>query len=347
MRPVATSLLLSAFALFATSFSAFAQDTGLLQPGTAAPNFVADGWNGGTARLSDYRGRIVVLDFWATWCGPCNRAMPELQDIADRYRGDNVVVLGLCTWDTAANADAWIRSHPYNFTFAVDPAGEDDSRAIARTYEVTGIPSTFVIDQNGNIAASDVCMSEEEMATALDSLGARDSRPGAPPSGPEPRSYEVGRSDRTLGSSTQPVELKGYMSAKAVDPYGSLTEAAALAKAHAFIDKGRFDNAAALATSMDKRGLTGKLGPIYNALGDHASSASKFNEAWGWYMLTIQHSTDSTYVAHAHFGIADYFKTIGEPDKATAEFQAIIDLPGVADADKSRAQSELAGKSSS
>lgn len=142
-----------------------------LPNGMTAPDFTADSWSGGKTHLSDYRGKIVVLDFWASWCPPCNQAMPHLQEVLSQYKKD-IVLLALNVWDTSSAASTWINSHSYDFTFARDPV-VDGAGSISDTYHVWGIPTTYVIDPSGKIAASEVVMSEDDLVSAIRALGAR------------------------------------------------------------------------------------------------------------------------------------------------------------------------------
>jgi len=225
LKYLLASYLLTVLLGCAVPSAAAGGDPSMLQPGTPAPNFTADSATSGTFRLSDYRGRIVVLDFWATWCGPCMRAMPHLQNIASRFGNSNVVVLAVCSWDSPDAAVNWIRSHPSGVTYAIDPAGEHTDLAISNDYHVSGIPSTYIIDQGGTIVDGDVGMDESEIAADVERLGARGA--GSPVVPEPPRSggsYEVGHADRTTVVMSRRIELKGYMSAKAVDPYAKLTE---------------------------------------------------------------------------------------------------------------------------
>src|SRR5579883_39505 len=144
-----------------------------LPNGTVAPDFAADAWSGGKAHLSDYRGKIVVLDFWASWCGPCNEAMPGLQGVLNQYKKD-IVVLALNVWDTPSAASSWINSHNYTFTFARDPIKQGPG-SISDAYQVEGIPTTYVINPSGKIVSSTVGYggSEDDLVAAIRSLGAR------------------------------------------------------------------------------------------------------------------------------------------------------------------------------
>lgn len=106
----------------------------------AAPALTLPTYDGGTYSLADGRGKIVVLDFWATWCGPCLEQMPILINLARRY--PDVVVVGVNADDDAALDELLGGKSPY-------PIARDQDQASWRKYFVTALPTTFVIDAKG------------------------------------------------------------------------------------------------------------------------------------------------------------------------------------------------------
>lgn len=104
---------------------------------------------GATRSLEDLRGRVVVLNFWASWCKPCNDEAPILEGIARGYRERkaNVVVLGINVQNLTEEANVFIRKNTMTF-----PSLRDGTDGTFNAYEVRGLPETFVIDETGRIA---------------------------------------------------------------------------------------------------------------------------------------------------------------------------------------------------
>ncbi len=128
----------------------------LLAAGTAAPDFTVQDKGGKPVHLSDYKGKTVVLDFWATWCGPCQSSLPHTAEIAKKYAAKNVVVLAVNVWDTKPAFDGWLPQHPEYapLHFAID-ANPDQSKSVATAlYGVSGIPTQYVIGPSGKIVKS-------------------------------------------------------------------------------------------------------------------------------------------------------------------------------------------------
>jgi len=124
--------------------------------GTTAPDFTAIDSTGQPVKLSSYKGKIVILDFWATWCNPCQESMPHLDSVYKAVKNQDVVVLALCVLDSKIRYNKWVTDHAqvYSFPTAFDPAADGPGNNIPKTlYQVTAYPTTYVIDKDGKINA--------------------------------------------------------------------------------------------------------------------------------------------------------------------------------------------------
>jgi thiol-disulfide isomerase/thioredoxin len=133
----------------------------LLAAGAVAPDFAMRDINDKEVHLADFKGKVVILDFWATWCGPCISSFPHTQKIAAKYAAQDVVVLASGTSDLIAAFKKWIPANQPKYPdmrFVFDPNERDsptfEKRASASLYGVTGIPTQFVIGRDGKIVAS-------------------------------------------------------------------------------------------------------------------------------------------------------------------------------------------------
>ena len=121
--------------------------------GTVASDFSVQRPDGSTVHLSDYKGKVVVIDFWATWCPPCLKTLPSTDKLAAQYQPQGVVFMPVCTWDSKARFDSWIPQHKdWTMSWLFDAAAEDTAKSIATTkYAVSGIPTQCVIGKDGVI----------------------------------------------------------------------------------------------------------------------------------------------------------------------------------------------------
>lgn len=122
-----------------------------------APNFKVTDINGKEVSLSDFKGKVVVLDFWATWCGPCKKALPAMQMLVNKYKKDpNVKFLFIHTWETVkdpkTDAVNYLLTHNFKLPLYMDlknPVTKENP--VVSSFGVDGIPAKFIIDGNGKI----------------------------------------------------------------------------------------------------------------------------------------------------------------------------------------------------
>jgi peroxiredoxin len=113
----------------------------------AAPDFVLEDLDAQVHRLEQYRGRVVVVNFWATWCPPCRHELPSLQRLWEDMREEGVVVLGVNVGEDPDSIFFFTADYPVDFPLLLDR----DS-AVIEAWPVVGIPTTFIVDTRGRMA---------------------------------------------------------------------------------------------------------------------------------------------------------------------------------------------------
>lgn len=98
------------------------------------------------ARLADLRGKVVYVDFWASWCGPCKRSFPWMNQLQQRFGAEGLQVVAINLDEKREDAAAFLAKVPAQFTIAYDPAG-----AIARAYAIKGMPSSALVGRDGQL----------------------------------------------------------------------------------------------------------------------------------------------------------------------------------------------------
>ena len=150
------SLLSAALLCLTLSQTALAADK--------APGFVLP-TDAGKIDLTDLKGKVVYLDFWASWCPPCRKSFPWLNEMQQRYGRQGFAVVAVNVDKSRNLAAEFLQEVPANFTVAYDPQGE-----VADSYQVQGMPSSFIIDRSGQIRETHIGFRQEDASQLEESL---------------------------------------------------------------------------------------------------------------------------------------------------------------------------------
>lgn len=111
-----------------------------------SPNFKLEALNGNELELKDLRGKAVLINFWATWCEPCKKEMPDIQEAYNQYKDENFEVIAISSQESKITVNDFIQSYHLSFPVFIDKSGE-----VSNTYSVRFLPTSFFIDANGTI----------------------------------------------------------------------------------------------------------------------------------------------------------------------------------------------------
>jgi cytochrome c biogenesis protein CcmG/thiol:disulfide interchange protein DsbE len=135
-----------------------------------APDFSLSTFDGETYTLSQLRGKVVMVNFWAGWCAPCQDEAPALEATWQKYKDKGVLFLGVAYTDTERSAKAFLQK--YGITY---PTGLDIGTRISTLYRITGIPETFIVNRAGNVVSFvPAPLDEARLSSMLDQALATD-----------------------------------------------------------------------------------------------------------------------------------------------------------------------------
>jgi cytochrome c biogenesis protein CcmG/thiol:disulfide interchange protein DsbE len=135
--------------------------------GEVAPAFSLPGADGRTVALEALRGQVVYVDFWASWCGPCRRSFPWMNELHRKYSARGLAIVAINVDAKRGDAEAFLRRYPAGFTIAYDGAG-----ATPRAYDVKAMPSSYLIDRDGRTVVIERGFRDERSETLEDSIRA-------------------------------------------------------------------------------------------------------------------------------------------------------------------------------
>ena len=138
--------VMSLLAVLALLFGAPASQAAMPKVGTVAPDFALKSSNGKNLKLSEHRGEVVMINFWATWCGPCRQEMPLLNRLHEQYRKAGFTLLGISVDDKPQAAQEMARQLGVGF-----PVLFDSEKQVSRRYDVDAMPTTLIIDRDGKV----------------------------------------------------------------------------------------------------------------------------------------------------------------------------------------------------
>lgn len=133
----------------------------LLSVGEIAPDWRLNDAQGNAHSLAEYQGKIVVMDFWATWCIPCKEVMPRMQKLYEKYQDRGVVVFGINSWENNDPAALMKKKH---YSYGLLLKGE----VIAGAYKVTTLPAVYIIGADGRVIYSHEGVDDKNLASLIE-----------------------------------------------------------------------------------------------------------------------------------------------------------------------------------
>jgi thiol-disulfide isomerase/thioredoxin len=138
-----------------------------LADGTIAPDFILKTLNGANGSLSQHKGKVILLDFWAAWCPPCRESIPLIDKLQEVFAGKDLAILCICTASKQEELEAYLKEQPdLNLTILVDPAEKEKSVGFSQ-YLINGFPTYFLIGKDGRIVRSFMGFSDDNNLDTL------------------------------------------------------------------------------------------------------------------------------------------------------------------------------------
>jgi thiol-disulfide isomerase/thioredoxin len=131
----------------------------------APPKLVVTNWqntDGKKLTLAGLKGKVVVLDFWGVWCGPCRSAMPHLKELYEKHKDNGLVVIGIHTKNQGEKMADYVREADLTWPIALDPEGET-----VKAFAVDSYPDYYLIDANGDLRVADLANGDLDRAVEI------------------------------------------------------------------------------------------------------------------------------------------------------------------------------------
>jgi len=151
MKQFSASLLLLLFVLFSVSTQSLGQER-------KAPDFTLKGLDGKEVKLSDFKNKVVILDFWATWCPPCRKGIPDLIELQKEFKKDLVVIGISLDTDSKEDVPGFVKNYGINYHVVYG-----DGKVVNAYGGVSAIPTSFIIDKKGNVQNKHVGLIAKEI----------------------------------------------------------------------------------------------------------------------------------------------------------------------------------------
>ena len=133
---------------------------GITRVGPAkTPGFELENMAGTLVSLDDYKGRVVLLNFWATWCPPCKAEMPAMERLHKELYGKGLSIVAIDDFEKREKVEKFLKEYPYTFDILLDPTGKT-----SEAFKAMMLPTSFIIDKEGNAVGKAVGMREWDSA---------------------------------------------------------------------------------------------------------------------------------------------------------------------------------------